>query len=108
MTKTIKAFKFEPSFNRVITTVNRRPNEKGIVTNEGGLDEIQFVVAAGDTSKYKAGDRVVLDFARLSIQVADPNDATRTQSQINVTPFVDNNTFYAIIFDNDILGKYVK
>lgn len=108
LTKKIKDFHFEPSFNRVVCTLNRRPNEKGIVTTEAGLDDVQFVIAAGETSKYKAKDKIVLDFKRLGSTITDPNDSTQTMQQINVTPFAYNGEFYAIIFDNDILGKFTK
>ena len=104
--KVIKAFDFIPSFNRIIVTVNREEDSEGIITTEDALSRVQYVVARGETSKYEAGDRVMLDFDRLTMYEEDPMDSTKKIARIKVNPFVNEGRVYTIIFDNDVLGKF--
>lgn len=104
--KVIKEFDFVPSFNRIIVTVNRVENEDGIITTEDAISGEQYVVASGNTSKFEAGDRIELDFARLTVREPSQNDKTKYVERIRITPFQHKGRVYTIVSDNDLLGKY--
>ena len=104
--KVIKDFNFIPSFNRLIVTVNRVEDDKGVITTEDALAEEQYVVAAGETSKYVAGDKVLLDFEKLTVYERSQTDTTVQVPRIKITPFKFKDRIYTIIFDNAVIGKY--
>jgi len=102
----IKEFDFLPSFNRVIVTVNRVENKDGVITTEDAIAGEQYIIAAGDMAKVEAGDRVELDFGRLTVREPSEHDQTKYVERIRITPFQHKGRVYTIISDNDLLGKY--
>lgn len=104
--KVIKEFTFKPSFNRIIVTTNRIENDKGVITTEDAIDSMQYVIAAGETSKFVAGDTIMLDFDRLTVKERSANDSTQVISRIKITPFIHDKRVFTVIFDNEIIGKY--
>ncbi len=105
--KVIKEFNFKPSFNRLIVTVNRLENNKGVITTEDALDSIQYVIASGESSKFEPGEKIMLDLDRLTVVERSASDQTQTISRIKISPFIHGDMVFTSLFDNEVMGKFI-
>ena len=60
-----KAFPLTPLFNNLIITLELEP-EDALNLGDSGLNQTQTVVAAGPTAQVKTGDKVLLDFTKMT------------------------------------------
>jgi hypothetical protein len=58
-------FPIVPTYNNVIITLNTL-KEDSIMLEESGLSDVQEVIAVSDTSKFKVGQKVIIDLNRLT------------------------------------------
>ncbi len=105
----MKDFPWEPSFNKVIITINMISEDGELQLSNTMIDEEQYVIAAGPFSKehYPPGSKILLDLKRMAVRDIDPNDQTQYISRIEVEPIEVNGIKYAIIEDRVIKAKYV-
>lgn len=101
-----EGFPEQPLFNKVIVTLNKEEVDGGLVLSDNTLSEIQYVVAAGNTSQVQAGQKVRLDLERMTVKVrVEENNSYETVEQIKIDPIIVNDTMYAIIEDRFIKTK---
>ncbi len=99
-------FPVEPLYSKVIITLNRDEDEGGLVLNDAGLSESQYVVAAGTHSKLKPGEKVILDLKKMVVRGPSADDnAYDATSQIELDPIEVNGVIYAFVEDRVIKAK---
>lgn len=101
---------FTPKRYHVLTTVNEENAfgafEMSEDENEGQmLDPWQWVIAVGEGSEYKPGDRVMIDVEKMSVQERDPNDTTKIIEYLKMIAVECGEDTFTIIPDSMILGK---
>lgn len=104
----IETFDFVPNRNKLVITLNLIESKDKIVEEESALDEVQYVIASGETALYKPGDKVMLDIAKLMTPQRSSIDATNVMNILQVTPYQFNDNIFSIIDDNKVLGKFIK
>lgn len=101
---------FQPKRYHVLTTVNEE-NAFGAFEmsddSDGGemLDPWQWVIAAGEGSEYKPGDKVMINVEQMSVQERDPNDTTKVIEYLKMIAVQCGEDSFTIIPDSMILGK---
>lgn len=100
----IKDFPIEPRYNKVIVTLNIY-EEDGLVLEEEGISEVQYIVATGSRSEYSPGDKVLLDLRKLMVKVPSPTDSTQVIQQIEVDPINVDDRVYAFVDESCIKAK---
>lgn len=99
-------FPIEPLYNKIIITLNRDEDIDGVVLNDAGLSESQYVIAVGTHTKLKPGEKVLLDLKKMSVKgpSADDNVYDGT-SQIELDPIEVDGVVYAFVEDRMIKAK---
>lgn len=100
-----KSFPLEPLFSQVIITLNSDENDEyGL--GEKVLSEIQFVVAAGETAKVQAGQKVIINLEKMMVRKPSNNqDAYEQSMEIKVDPLVVDEQVFGLIEDRFIKCK---
>ena len=99
---------FKPKRYHILTTANEEENYGEFeieASSEEMLDPWQWVIASGEGSEYKPGDKVMLDIESLSTRQPDPEDRTRIIEYLKLTAIPVGEETYTIVHDNVVLGK---
>lgn len=108
ISKLIKEFPMKPMFTRAIITLNREVTEGEVVMNDNPLAEVQYIVAAGGSAQVKAGDKILLDLAKLTVKVPSPTDGNQMIETIKIEPLKTEQGVFAFIYDNQIKAIFNK
>ena len=95
--KMIGTFPVKPLRGKVIITVNVEEADGEVVLTNTNFDEYQYVVAVGETSQVKAGDRVLLDLESMMEYMPGTTDAYEKVGQVKLKPIEVNGKTYALI-----------
>ena len=105
----IKAFPFEPMFNKIIITLNTEEVDNNLVLSDNTMSETQIVMAKGSSvHNLEVGDKVLLDLDKMSVKEVNPDNAYETISRIKIDPIMVDGVMYAIIEDRTVKDKYKK
>ena len=102
-----ETFPWQPTFNKVIITLNRELIEGTLDLSGSTMDEEQFIISAGPHVKgYLPGDVVLIDLEKLMVTRPNPNDQDEQIGQLKLdTIFDDEDNIFAIIEDRFIKAK---
>ena len=90
-------FPIKPLRGKVIITVNVEEADGEVVLSNSSFAEEQFVLAAGETSQVKAGDKVLLDVEKMMDYSPSDTDAYEKVGRIKLRPIeVEGKTFALI------------
>lgn len=92
----IKDFPIVPQFRRLIISLNMLEDD-GIVLSEDGLSETQYIIATDPESKFKPGDKVIIDFKKLLVKVPSEVDSTQYITKIEVDQILVDDVVYAFV-----------
>ncbi|HEX8586072.1 MAG TPA: hypothetical protein VF680_16885 [Allosphingosinicella sp.] len=100
-------FPWEPSFNGVIITLNRKEPDGELVLSDNEMDEVQFIVAKGPhVHTYNTCDTVMLDLEKMMEYVPNPSNQDEKIGRLKFTPvYDDDDNMFAIIQDRQILCR---
>lgn len=97
----IDDFPVKPRANRVIITVNTFEEEGGLDMGMG-MDEQQYVIAAGPTVRdLNPGDKVLLDLQKM-MKMVEVEGSLERVPRIEIRPVKAYDRFFAMIYDNYI------
>ena len=95
----IKEFPIEPLRNKVVITMNSFIEEDSITVGDG-IDEVQYVLAAGPSARdVKPGDKVLLDLQQMMKMVTDEESGEKTP-MISMRPVKAYEKYFAMIPDS--------
>lgn len=99
-------FPWQPSFNRVIITLNAEEYDGEVVLTDNTMSEVQYVVASGPHTQYKPGDIVWIDLDKMMVRRPNPENQYEEITQIKLDPIYDDeDNMFAIIEDRLIKAK---
>jgi hypothetical protein len=99
-------FPLEPLFNGVYITVNKLEQDGSLVLSDNILSDVQYVVAAGEHSVVKAGQKVIIDIEKMMVPVkSESNNAYETNMQVKVDLVEIEGNVFALISDRFIKSK---
>lgn len=101
-------FPWEPTFNKVIITLNKVKPDNNLVLSDNTMSEEQYVVAVGPSAKqyFNVNDRVLIDLDKMLVTEINPNDTHEKIQRVKIEPIEYNDVMYAIIDDRLIKAKY--
>jgi hypothetical protein len=99
----VKNFPLQPTFNRVLITLNTDVEEDGLIISTAGLSETQYVVAKGPNCQFLAGSKVLIDLDKLSVKRPSDTDQAQMTTQIKIDPVQVDGVTYTFIED-----RYIK
>lgn len=100
----IKDFPIKPRYNKMIVSLNMF-EEGGVVFQDEGVSETQYVIAKGSRVDYEPGTKVILDMQRLTKRIPSEVDATQMVTVLNIHPVEVNDITFAWIDESFILGE---
>jgi hypothetical protein len=103
----IKTFPLQPTYNKLIITLNMTESSDDLITSDVGMAEEQYVVATGLNSPIPAGAKVLIDFKQLMVKVPSETDQYQMTTQIEVDPVEVDGVGYAFVSDRAIKAYYV-
>jgi hypothetical protein len=99
-------FPLEPLFNNVYITVNKLEQDGSLVLSDNILSDVQYVVAAGEHSVVKAGQKVIIDIEKMMVPVkSESNNAYETSMQVKVDLVEVGRNIFALISDRSIKSR---
>src|SRR5699024_4534227 len=92
--KLIEEIKLIPTRGKLIVTMNTDTYEEGEFEDDLSiLSEYQYVLAVGPNITFvEAGDKVLLDLAKMTVPVSGVHDAFEQNAQIQIDPVIINDT----------------
>lgn len=104
-----RSFKLEPTFNKVIVTLNTEVEDGGLVLSDNTLSEVQYIIAKGEHVKsFELGQKVLLDLDKMMIKEPNPTNQYEMITRIKIDPIIVDGVTFAIIEDRLIKAKYKK
>jgi len=105
--KIAETFPWEPSFNKVVITLNREEPDGVIVYSDNELSEEQFIIAVGPhVRNYLPCDLVILDLDKLVVRTPNPTNQDEVITQVKIDPiFDDEGNQFMIIEDRFIKAR---
>ena len=99
-------FPLEPLFNNVYITVNKLEFDGDLVLSDNVLSDVQYVVAAGEHSIVKPGQKVLIDIEKMMVPVKqENNNVYETVMQVKVDLIEVNGDVFALVSDRVIKAK---
>lgn len=99
-------FPLEPLFNGVYITVNKLEADGDLVLSDNVLSDVQYVVAAGEHSIVRPGQKVLIDIEKMMVPVRqESNNAYETVMQVKVDLVEVNGDIFALVNDRVIKAK---
>jgi len=99
-------FPLEPLFNGVYITVNKLEADGNLILSDNVLSDIQYVVAAGEHSVVKPGQKVLIDIEKMMVPVKqESNNVYETVMQVKVDLVEVNGDIFALVNDRVIKAK---
>ncbi len=100
-----QTFPWEPTFNKVIITLNRVPEDGELVLSSNTMNTEQYIVAKGThVHNLSVGDCVMIDIEKLMISKPNPYNTHEEIGQVKIDMiFDDNGNIFGIIED-----RYIK
>lgn len=98
-----KTFPLQPLFNGVYITVNKLEQDGKLVLSDNILSDIQYVIAAGEHSVVKPGQKILIDIEKMMVPVKqESNNAYETVMQVKVDLVEVSDNVFALINDRVI------
>lgn len=102
----IGKFPLEPLFNGVYITVNKLEADGNLILSDNVLSDIQYVIAAGEHSVVKPGQKVLIDIEKMMVPVKqESNNVYETVMQVKVDLVEVNGNIFALVNDRVIKAK---
>ena len=98
-----KGFPIQPLYRKVIVTLNMVEDESGVILSNEGLSEIQYVLAADETSPIRPGDKVILDLEKMITKVPSETDQHQLVTKLKIDLIEVDEQGYAFVED-----RYIK
>lgn len=100
-------FPIEPSFSKVVVTINTEDADGMLVLSENTMSEEQYIVSKGpNVLGYEVGERVAIDLEKLMTKEPNPNNTHEYITRIKLDPIYIGDQIYALIEDRFIKYKY--
>ena len=102
-------FPWEPTFSKVIITLNTEKVDNDLILSENTISEVQYIIAAGPVARqyFNVGDKVIIDLERMLVRERNPDNATEILERVKVDPIEHNEVTYGIIEDRLIKAKFI-
>jgi len=102
-----EVFPWEPTFNKVIITLNTVEEDDELQLSQSTMSEVQYVIAVGPYVRdIKVNDKVLIDIKKMVKNEINPHDTHETYPVVNIDPIEHNGVTYAMISDQLIKAKY--
>ena len=83
--KLVKTFPLQPLFNGVYITVNKMETDGNLVLSDNILSDEQYVIASGEHSVVKSGQKILIDIEKMMVPVkTETSNAYETVMQVKV------------------------
>ncbi|AGO48985.1 hypothetical protein N356_gp093 [Cellulophaga phage phi14:2] len=110
--KVIANCTLKPKRHSVMITLNQYAPEDSLLEisgeNESMLDEYQSIIAVGNGTEFKPGDKILLDISALTKRIPDPNDRMAYIDMIDIKPVQQGDHTFTIISDSYILATVIN
>ena len=102
-----QTFPIEPTFNKVIVTLNKGVIEGTLDLSENTITEEQYIVAKGpNVHGLEVGGKVLLDLDKLMDKRTNPNNVYEELGVLKFDPIMADGIVYAILEDRFIKAKF--
>lgn len=99
----ITNFPLQPLFNSVYITVNKLEQDGNLVLSDNILSDVQYVIASGEHSVVKPGQKILIDIEKMMVPVKqESTNSYETVMQVKVDLVEVDNKVFALINDRVI------